>query len=266
MMASPITNVTAAPRARNTPNGTRRFFLSDSGTKIRLPSRAPRNTVNSTPFHPTNEPTIAIILMSPPPIASSLNAHCPTWATANSSAKPTAAPSTALRKPSAPPASDMATGSRTMQTFRKLPRQSPRSPAATSRIGSTATRHLVEQDASRHGDVERLRARRQRDRHALRGDGVELRADPRAFVPYDDGDRPAVDPSPFSLPRSPAERLMQRCAVRRRRPQRDRVLPRPADEPGVVERQDRVAEGRTHRCPQRLGPSRIGGPAGPSPV
>src|SRR2546422_6210451 len=35
----------------------------------------------------------------------------------------------------------------------KLPRHSPQSPAATTRIGSTATRHLEEQDPRRHGDV-----------------------------------------------------------------------------------------------------------------
>src|SRR5437763_12517158 len=56
--------------------------------------------------------------------------------------------------------SDMSTGSRTMHTFRKLPRQSPRIATATSRIGSTATRHLVEQNARCHRDVERLRALR----------------------------------------------------------------------------------------------------------
>src|SRR6266550_3968167 len=78
--------------------------------------------------------------------------------------------------------SDMSAGSRTMHTFKKLPRQSPRIAAATRSVGSTATRHLVEQNARRHGDVERLRALRQRNRHALRGDGVELRADPRALV------------------------------------------------------------------------------------
>src|SRR5207248_11531509 len=59
---------------------------------------------------------------------------------------------------------------RTMHTFKKLPRQSPRIAAATSSIGSTATRHLVEQNARRHGDVERLRALRQWNRHALRGE------------------------------------------------------------------------------------------------
>src|SRR6266550_2738860 len=150
--------------------------------------------------------------------------------------------------------SDMSAGSRTMHTFKKLPRQSPRIAAATRSVGSTATRHLVEQNARRHGDVERLRALRQRNRHALRGDGVELRADPRALVSHDDGDRPAV-------PRSHAEGAVQRRAVRGRRPQRDRVLARPGDERRVVERYDRVAERRPHRRPQRLRAGGVGGAA-----
>src|SRR4029077_16884686 len=52
--------------------------------------------------------------------------------------------------------SDMSAGRRTMHTFKKRPTQSPMSAAATSRIGSTATRHLIEQNAGRHRDVERL--------------------------------------------------------------------------------------------------------------
>src|SRR3989442_13159661 len=84
-----------------------------------------------------------------------------------------------------------------MQTLRKLPTQSPRSPAPTSRIGSTPTRHLVEQDTRRHGHVERLGALGQRDRHALRGDGVELRADSRPLVSDNDGDgSPPPAPAP----------------------------------------------------------------------
>src|SRR5256885_1463094 len=149
--------------------------------------------------------------------------------------------------------SDRSAGSRTMHTFRKLPRHSPRIAAATSRIGSTATRHLVEQNARRHRDVERLRALRQGNRHTLRGDGVELRPDPGAFVADDHGDGP---PPPCPVPRP--GRTMQRCAVRCRRPQRDRVRARPRDESRVVERDDRVAEGRAHRRPQRLGADRVG--------
>src|SRR5207244_2026901 len=64
------------------------------------------NTVNSTPFHPTNAPTIAIILMSPPPIASSLNTQRPTTPTAYSSANPVAAPSTASLNPGTPAVSE----------------------------------------------------------------------------------------------------------------------------------------------------------------
>src|SRR5438477_494521 len=40
-----------------------------------------------------------------------------------------------------------------------------------------------------------------------------------------------------------------------------RKLPRPGDEPCVVERHDRVAEGRPHRGPQCLGARRVGGAA-----
>src|SRR6184192_1437845 len=152
--------------------------------------------------------------------------------------------------------SDMSTGSRTMHTFRKLPRQSPRIATATSRIGSTATRHLVEQNARRHRDVERLRALRQGNRHALCGDGVELRADPGPFVADDHRDG-TVPSSHFLLRHRPVERY----AVGRGRPQCDRQLPRPGDEPCVVERHDRVAEGRPHRGPQCLGARRVGGAA-----
>src|ERR1051325_4696826 len=152
--------------------------------------------------------------------------------------------------------SDMSTGSRTMHTFRKLPRQSPRIATATSRIGSTATRHLVEQNARRHRDVERLRALRQGNRHAPRGDGVELRPDPGPFVADDHRDR-TVPSSPVPFPHRPVKRY----TVRRRRPQRDRVLPRPGDEARVVERHHRVAEGRPHRGPQRLGARGVGGAA-----
>src|ERR1041385_6149194 len=107
--------------------------------------------------------------------------------------------------------SDMSTGSRTMHTFRKLPRQSPRIATATSRIGSTATRHLVEQNARRHGDVERLRALRQGNRHAPRGEGVAVRPYPAPCVP--DDPREALAPSPpppFPHPRgggSPPRRI-----------------------------------------------------------
>src|SRR6266542_1190440 len=91
MIASPNTNATTAPTARNTPNGTSRFFLMDNGMKISEPSAAPAKTVSSTPRHPTKLPTIAIIFTSPPPIASSLNTHVPAIPTSHSSTNPTAA-------------------------------------------------------------------------------------------------------------------------------------------------------------------------------
>src|SRR6267378_2481613 len=104
-IASPNTNATAAPTARNTPNGTSRFFLIDNGTKISEPNAAPANTVSSTPCHPTKLPTMAIILTSPPPIASSLKTHVPAMPTSQSRTKPTAAPSSAMRNPCTPPPS-----------------------------------------------------------------------------------------------------------------------------------------------------------------
>src|SRR5947207_14356120 len=76
-----------------------------------------------------------------------------------------------------------------MQTFRKLPKHSPRMAAPTSRIGSATTGHLEEQDARRDRDAQRFRALGQRDRHTLGGYGVELGPDPRAVVADDDGDR-----------------------------------------------------------------------------
>src|SRR6267143_4558277 len=143
-----------------------------------------------------------------------------------------------------------------MQTLRKLPTQSPRRPAPTSRIGSTPTRHLVEQETRRHRDVERLGALGQRDRHALRGDGVELRADSRPLVSDNDSDG-SSSRAPWSVPRP--QRPRERNAVRRRSPEGHVVLPRPRDEAAVVERHDGVAEGSTHGRPQRLGARRVGG-------
>src|SRR2546426_1987141 len=144
-----------------------------------------------------------------------------------------------------------------MQTLRKLPTQSPRSPAPTSRMGSTTTRHLVEQDTRRHRDVERLGALGQRDRHALRGDGVELRADSRPLVSHDHRDG-SVHPSRSSFPWSPVERPMQGHPIRGARPQGHVMLLRPGDEAAVVERHDGVAEGSSHGRPQRLGARRVG--------
>src|SRR5436309_5711686 len=84
--------------------------------------------------------------------------------------------------------SDWSRGSRRMHTLRKLPTQRPTSTAATTITGSAPTQHLVEQDARRDGDVQRLGAARQRNRDALCRDGVELRPDSRPFVPHDHRD------------------------------------------------------------------------------
>ncbi len=72
---------------------------------MRLPISAPRNTVSSVPCQPRNAPTIAIILMSPPPIASCLKTHSPATATIQSSPNPTAAPRSAVPKAWRPAAS-----------------------------------------------------------------------------------------------------------------------------------------------------------------
>src|SRR5438552_7640145 len=74
-----------------------------SGRKIAVPASAPRKMVSSTPCQPTKAPTIAIILMSPPPIASSLNTQVPRVPTSQRMPKPLAAPSTASRSEWTPP-------------------------------------------------------------------------------------------------------------------------------------------------------------------
>src|SRR2546425_2164774 len=147
--------------------------------------------------------------------------------------------------------------SRRMQTLRKLPIQSPRSPAPTSRMGSTATRHFVAQDPRRDRDVERLRALGQRDRHAQRGDGVELGADAGPLVSHDHRDR-SVHLSGLPLSSSAVERPMQGHPIRGAGPQRHAVLLRPGDETAVVERHDGVAEGSSHGRPQRFGAGGVG--------
>src|SRR5207244_4186429 len=95
------------------------------------------------------------------------------------------------------------------------------------------------------------------DRHALRGDGVELRADSRPLVSDDHGNG-SVHPSRSSLSLPPVERPLQGHTIRGARPQRHAVFPRPGDEASVVERHDGVAEGRAHGRAQRLGAGRIG--------
>src|SRR5437016_5806567 len=147
--------------------------------------------------------------------------------------------------------------SRRMQTLRRLRGKAPRGPARTSGIGSTATRNLIEQDTRRYCDVERLGALGQRDRHALRGDGVELRADSRSLVSHDHRDG-SVHPPRSRLPLSPVERLVQGHTIRGARPQGQVMFPRPRDEAAVIERHDGVAEGSSHGGPQRLGAGRVG--------
>src|SRR5688500_10988178 len=99
-----------------------------------------------------------------------------------------------------------------MQTFRKLPTQRPTRTAPATMTGSTPTLDLVEEDSRGHRDVEGLRAARERNGDALRGDGVELRPYAGAFVPDDHGDACRA--------RLRVERARQRHAVRRRGPQR----------------------------------------------
>src|SRR5437867_7126002 len=93
-----------------------------------------------------------------------------------------------------------------MQTLRKLPTQSPRIPAPTSRMGSTATRHLIEQNTRRHRDVERLGPLRQRDCDAPGGDGIEVRADAGPLVSHHHGDRVPPPPPPPPPPPAPPPR------------------------------------------------------------
>src|SRR6266581_2800501 len=113
-----------------------------------------------------------------------------------------------------------------MQTLRKLPTQRPSSTTPARMTISTPTQNLVEQDSRRHGDVERLGATRQRNRDPLRRDLIELRANPRSFVPDDHSNQ--------LLGRSPRiERARERRTVRRGGPQREAALPRPRDERSV---------------------------------
>src|SRR5690242_19254193 len=126
-----------------------------------------------------------------------------------------------------------------MQTFRKLPRQSPMAPAAMAKMTSVPTRNLVQKNPGGDGDVERFGALRERDRYAARRDGVQMRPDSGPFVPDDHGDHAArLD----SVPRR-RHRPLERLAVGGRGPQGHVVTPGPGDEPGVVECEQRVAEG-----------------------
>ncbi len=65
------------------------------GPKITEPAAAPRKMVRSAPTGPTKAPTMAIIFMSPPPIAGFLKASSPSQPTAYRTRKPAPAPRTA---------------------------------------------------------------------------------------------------------------------------------------------------------------------------
>src|SRR5262245_55060890 len=83
---------------------------------------------------------------------------------------------------------DSSFGSRTMHTLRKLPSTSTKTPAMMAISRSGVTKRLVEQDPGRDPDVERLRARRQWNRHPPCRDPLALRAQAGAFVADDEGD------------------------------------------------------------------------------
>src|SRR5438309_10023431 len=84
--------------------------------------------------------------------------------------------------------SDWSCGRRRIHTLRKLPKQSPTTPAPTTSSQSAPTLHLVEEDARRDRDIERLGAGRERNCHTLRGDRVQRRPDARALVSHDPRD------------------------------------------------------------------------------
>src|SRR5579859_1764028 len=138
-------------------------------------------------------------------------------------------------------------GSRMMQTFRKLPNTSPNSVATIRKKASTPTQYLVEENARRHTDVERLRAPRHRDGDALGRHRIQRRPDPRALVAHDDayGARPALDPP-------------DRHAVRRGGPQGHAGDPGPGDERRIIEGHHGVPEVRPHRRAERLGAQDVG--------
>ena len=74
------------------PKGTSFPVFSEMGPKIRLPKSAPRKMVSSTPGGPRKAPTIAIILMSPPPMAGLRKTASPRTATTQRRPKPRSAP------------------------------------------------------------------------------------------------------------------------------------------------------------------------------
>ena len=91
-------------------------------------------------------PTIAIILMSPPPMASSLNTQVPTVPTSQSSPNPTAAPRSAVPRPGKPPA--------------RLNSRPMTRPTPGEFVGNDVLARVghgdAEQDGAEHGAPERL--------------------------------------------------------------------------------------------------------------
>ncbi len=73
------------------------MVLKLMGPKTAVPATAPRKMVSIAPAGPRKAPTMAIIFMSPPPMAGLRKAHSPSTPTANRTAKPRAAPRSARR-------------------------------------------------------------------------------------------------------------------------------------------------------------------------
>ena len=105
---SPTAKVTAAPTARKTPNGTSFPVLRLIGPKMSEPVSAPRKIVSIAPTGPRKAPIIALIFMSPPPLAGFLNTRSPASPTPKRTRKPTAAPPIASRGVGVPGRSDRA--------------------------------------------------------------------------------------------------------------------------------------------------------------
>src|ERR1044071_20091 len=77
---------------------------------------------------------------------------------------------------------DLSSGSRRMQTLRKLPMTAPKRAPMMAAASDSLTRHLVEEDPGRDGHVERLRSSAEADPDPSIGPGGEGRADPGALV------------------------------------------------------------------------------------
>src|SRR5213083_1048081 len=128
-----------------------------------------------------------------------------------------------------------------MQTLRKLPAQSPSRTAPATISGSAPTQHLVQQNAGSDGDVERFRAAREWNRHALRGDFIEVWPDAGSFVAHHHRDQLLPRRARFECAR-------QRHTIGGGRPEEHAVLAAPRNERCVVELDDApfIAWGREH--------------------